>query len=102
MTQKQANGISSAIMLFGLAIVAFTHAWWPGILLAIGVSAIVRGVLNAHFGEALASFLIFGGLFFYFQYPNIIPSEHILPLIFVIIGVIVLIKEFSKKGKKKR
>lgn len=102
MKQKQINAISFAILLFGLAIIAFTHAWWPGILLAIGISAVVRSLLYKHFGETIANFLIFGGLFLYFKYPYIVPGEHILPLIFVVIGVIVLIKEFSKKGRKRR
>jgi len=98
--KKRANAISTAVLLLGLAFLAFYKIWWPGILLIVGIALCVRSFLQKQYGEFLANLFIFGGLYLFFQFPKLVPSEHILPLILAGLGVIILIKELFTKGKK--
>jgi hypothetical protein len=97
MDTKKINAISTAILLFGLAICAFTQKWWPAILLVLAISLFVRGFLKKHYGEAIIHLIIFGGLYLYFQHPNVLPHEHFLPVILTILAIVVLLKEFAKR-----
>jgi ribosomal protein L40E len=40
------GGISGGLFLIGLALIAWLNWWWPGILVLVGLSAIVGGVLG--------------------------------------------------------
>lgn len=44
---RYAVQVQNAIWLIGLGILALTHAWWPGILLVIGVSMVAGALIRS-------------------------------------------------------
>jgi hypothetical protein len=48
MSKKQINDIQTGIWMIGLAILFFTDNWWPGILILVGVSVVVKSVLRGN------------------------------------------------------
>ncbi len=42
-TAERANAVTGGIWLIGLGVLFATEFWWPGILLLIGITAIVQG-----------------------------------------------------------
>ncbi len=43
---QRSNGITAGIWLIGLGLLMATKAWWPGILLLLGITVIVQGWLS--------------------------------------------------------
>jgi hypothetical protein len=47
------RNIHTAVWLIGLAILFWKGWWWPGILILVGISALVEGVIQAAVPEAV-------------------------------------------------
>ena len=89
----KATQISTGLLLLGLAIIAYFDAWWPQIMLVIGVSLAVRQILVKKIYDGILSLVIFGGIFatLFYHLPY-------LPVIFVIAGLYLLFKAASSRG----
>lgn len=85
LSSPRATSIGSGIFFLILAIIAYFDFWWPGIMIPVGVSLIIRQILLRKFYDALLSFIVFGGIFvtFYYQLPW-------LPILFIIAGIYLL------------
>ena len=46
MNSKGSQQITGGIFLIGLAVLALTRFWWPGILVVLGITAIASGALQ--------------------------------------------------------
>ena len=62
-SHKRARAVGSALFLLGLAIVVFSGNYWPGIMLAIGISLGVRQYLLGHMHDMWVTALVFVGTF---------------------------------------
>ena len=91
-THKSADAISVGIMMIGLGILFYLNAWWPGILLAIGASLIVRQYLRGRHYDMAITTLVFGGLFLYFFYT--INWSNVMPVLFVVGGIYLIFREY--------
>lgn len=90
LTPHQANAISSAVFLIGLAALFYTGAWWPGILFLIGAEAVVQGFVRGRGWYALqSSYWLFAiGILAIYHFS--------VPLLFVFLGLSVLLNAFVR------
>lgn len=91
-SERRAKAISLALLFIGLAIVAFLHAWWPGVMLAVGVPLALRQYLLGRPYDTAVSLLVFGGVFITVQFD--ISWEILLPVLFTVGGIYVLFREY--------
>jgi Double zinc ribbon len=47
-----ADKLSGAVFMLGLVILFFTGAWWPGIMIVIGISSLLATLPKARYSEA--------------------------------------------------
>ncbi len=94
--QRKASGISGGIFLISLGVLIFTGWWWPGIMIAIGLSSGAELVFRGQTTKGI------GTLAFFCAIPIVIaiiqateiPWGLVGALILVGIGVITLVKAF--------
>lgn len=91
-SQKRAQVLSTAIFLFGLAVLIFTDAWWPGIMLAVGLSLAMRQYLLGRTYDMAISLLVFVGTFVTIEYD--ISWRVFLPVLFTLGAIYILVREF--------
>lgn len=93
-SKKKAKAISFALFFVGLAIVSFLKAWWPGIMLVVGIPLALRQyLLGRHYDMGITLF-VFVGVFVTVQFN--ISWEILLPVLFALGGIYVLFREFSE------
>lgn len=92
LTQSKANALSNGAFLIGLGVLIFTGAWWPGFLLVLWVSLIVRQLFTGRHYDALLSTVILIGLFLV-AYIKINWSV-LIPVLFVIGGIYLIFREY--------
>ncbi len=91
-SKKRAKTISVALFLIGLAIVSYLAAWWPGIMLAVGIPLALRQYLLGRHYDLGISLFVFVGVFVTVQFN--ISWEILLPVLFAIGGIYILCREF--------
>lgn len=91
-SKKKAHTISTAFFLFGLALLVFTDNWWPGIMLAVGVTLAVRQYLLGRVYDMGVSLLVFIGTFVTVQFN--INWRVFLPILFTVGAIYILLREF--------
>ncbi|MES2121593.1 MAG: hypothetical protein V4492_02305 [Chlamydiota bacterium] len=95
-SHKRAKAISVAVFLVGIAIVTYLDAWWPGIMLAVGVPLALRQYLVGRHYDMGVSLFIFIGVFATVQF-NI--SWILLPVLFALGGLFILFREFLESDE---
>jgi hypothetical protein len=92
--QRQASGISGGIFLISLGILIITGWWWPGIMIALGLSGgaelIFRGQIAKGIGT-LAFFCAIPIVVWIIQATSV-PWALVGPMILIGIGIIFLVK----------
>jgi hypothetical protein len=92
--QRQASGISGGIFLISLGLLIITGWWWPGIMIAIGLSSggelVFRGQTAKGIGT-LAFFCAIPIVVWIVQAASV-PWALVAPMILIGIGVIFLVK----------
>ena len=100
-TKGKASAISGGIFLISLGVLIITGWWWPGILIAIGLSGgaelIFRGKVARGIGT-LAFFCAISIVIWIIQATRI-PWTIVGPLVLIGIGVISLVKAFYLRGE---
>lgn len=98
--KRRASAISGGIFLICLGVLLFTGWWWPGIMIAIGLSGgaelVFRGKTLRGIGT-LAFFCAIPFAIWIIQEAEI-PWTLVGPLILIGVGVIVLVKGFYLRG----
>jgi predicted membrane protein len=100
LSKKKAGALSTALFLIGLAILAFTQVWWPGIMLAIGLPMALRQYLLGRTYDMCISLLVFVGTFVTVQFD--ISWKIFLPILFTIGAIYVLLREFLAPDEANR
>ena len=91
-SKRRAKAISMALFFVGLAILSYLNAWWPGIMLVIGLPLALRQyMLDRHYDMGISLF-VFVGVFITVQFN--ISWEILLPVLFAIGGIYVLFREY--------
>ncbi|MBS0653148.1 MAG: hypothetical protein JSR39_06405, partial [Verrucomicrobia bacterium] len=81
-----------ALFLIGLAIISYLAAWWPGIMLVVGIPLALRQYLLGRHYDMGISLFVFVGVFVTVQFN--ISWEILLPVLFAIGGIYILFREF--------
>lgn len=97
-SQKRAKALSTAIFLIIIAILAFVGRWWPDILLAIAFSLSFRQLLLGRIYDAFLSLVIFVGAYIGVSFE--VSFEVILPVLFLVAGLYILIREFCDSSTR--
>lgn len=100
--KKRASAVSGGIFLISLGILVYTGWWWPGIMLAVGLSGGAELVFR---GKILRGI---GTLVFFCAIPIVIwvvqeaeiPWSLVGPLVLIAVGVIILVKAFFLRDEK--
>ena len=91
-SERRAKALSSALFLFGLAIVSFMNSWWPDLMLVIGIPFAMRQALLGRFYDMTISLVLFIGVFLTAQFD--VSWEVLLPVVFSVGALYVLAREF--------
>src|SRR3989344_393532 len=91
-SHKRAQALSAVVFFLGLAIIIVTDAWWPGIMLAIGLPIALRQYLLGRTYDMMISLLVFVGTFVTVQYD--ISWRIFLPVLFTLGALYILFREF--------
>lgn len=97
-SRKKAHTISTALVLVGLALLVFTDAWWPGIMLVIGLPLALRQYLLGRSYDMVVTLVVFVGTFVTVEYE--ISWRVFLPILFSLGAIYILVREFSEKDMK--
>lgn len=91
-TQKRADTVSLGIFLIGLGMIIYLDSWWPGILLAIGASLVIRQFLRGRDYDMVISTIVFGGLFSYFYFK--VDWANVMAVLFTVGGIYLIFREY--------
>jgi hypothetical protein len=93
-SRKRAQAYATAFFLVGLAILAITDAWWPGIMLVVGLPLALRQYLMGRIHDTLVSLLVFVGTFVTVQFD--ISWRIFLPILFTIAAIYIVAREYME------
>ena len=91
-SRKRAQAYAGALILIGLAILAITESWWPGIMLVIGLPLALRQYLLGRIHDTLVSLLVFVGTFVTVQFD--ISWKLFLPTLFTLGAIYIIAREY--------
>jgi len=91
-SKKKAQALSTALFLVGLATLVFTDAWWPGIMLIIGLPLALRQYLLGRNYDMMVTLFVFVGTFVSVQFD--ISWRIFLPILFTLGALYILFREF--------
>lgn len=91
-SKRKAQALSTALFLLGLASLIFTDAWWPGIMLIIGLPLALRQFLVGRTYDTMVTLLVFVGTFVTVQFD--ISWRIFLPILFTLGALYILFREF--------
>jgi hypothetical protein len=94
--RERASQISGGLFLISLGILVFTGWWWPGIMIAIGLSGGAELVFRGRVLQGLGTLAFFCAIpiGIWIIQRNEIPWSLVGPLILIGLGVIALVKGF--------
>ena len=91
-SRKRAQTFSTALFFLGLATLIFTDAWWPAIMLIVGLPLALRQYLLGRNYDMMVTLLVFVGTFVTVQFD--ISWRIFLPILFTLGALYVLFREF--------
>ena len=95
-SRKKAQVFYTVLFLLGIAILIYTDAWWPGIMLVIGLPLALRQYLLGRSYDMMISLLVFLGTFVTVQFD--ISWRIFLPILFTLGAIYVLVRELVESS----
>ena len=103
LSKKKATMISNGIFFFFLGIMIFTNSWWPGIIVALGVTLTSRQYLSGRYYSAIISAVIFTAVFLFAL--SRFNFDVLAPVLFILAGIFLIVREYyfaqDTNGKEK-
>lgn len=99
--KRMADSISGGIFLISLGVLIYTGWWWPGIMVAVGLSSGASLIFRGQIWKGILSFAFFVAIpiAIWIISETQIPWTIVGPLILIGIGVIILVKAlFFREG----
>lgn len=90
--RKKAKIVALIVFILALIIVTYTGAWWPGIMLAVGLPLAILQYLQGRPYDTIISLFVFGGAWLTVQFN--IKWEYFLPTLFAIGGIYIFFREW--------
>jgi predicted membrane protein len=97
-SKKRAKALCVALFLIGVAIISFLQAFWPGIMLAVGLPLALRQYLLGRRYDMCVSLFVFVGVFVTVQFD--ISWQILLPVLFALGGIYILFREFLESKEE--
>ena len=97
-SRRQIHALSGGLCLIALAMIAYWNAWWPGVMLAIGLPLALRQYLMGRNYDMWISIVVFCGVFITVQFD--IHWEVLLPVLLAIGGVYILFREYIESKQE--
>ena len=97
-SKKRAMAFSVALFLIGLAVIAYLKAWWPGILLVVGIPLALKQYLVGRRYDMWVTLFVFIGGFVTVQFN--ISWEVMLPVLFALGGIYILFREYLESKEE--
>jgi 4-hydroxybenzoate polyprenyltransferase len=97
-SKKRAKTLCAALFLIGIAIVSYLQAFWPGIMLAVGLPLALRQYLLGRPYDMGMTLFVFVGVFITVQFN--ISWEILLPVLFALGGIYILFREFLESKEE--
>ena len=91
-SRKKAQAYSSTLFLLGVIVLILTESWWPGLMLALGLSLALRQFLLGRTYDMVVTLVVFLGTFVTVQFD--ISWQVFLPILFSLGALYVLFREF--------
>ena len=94
--QRTGSAVSTGIFLISLGVLIITGWWWPGIMIAIGLSSGAELVFRGQTAKGVGTLAFFCGIpiVVWLIQSTQIPWSLVGPMILIGIGVITLVKQF--------
>lgn len=92
MSKRKADAISNGIFFILLGILFYTNAWWPGILVAIGVTFALRQFLTGRTIDFIVTLAILAFIIL-ITYAGLALSI-LMPILFILGGIYVIVREY--------
>jgi hypothetical protein len=94
--RRQASAISGGLFLISLGVLIWTGWWWPGILVAIGLSGGAEQIFRGQTARGIGTLAILWGiaLVVIIVQTTAVPWSIVGPLVLVGLGVIILVRVF--------
>jgi hypothetical protein len=94
--RRKASAISGGLFLISLGVLIWTGWWWPGIMVAIGLSGGAEQIFRGQTARGIGTLVLFWGiaLVVIIVQTTAVPWSIVGPLILIGIGVIILVKAF--------
>jgi len=92
--QRQASGVSGGIFLISLGILIITGWWWPGIMIALGLSGGAELIFRGQVAKGIGTLAFFCAIpiVVWIIQASSVPWALVGPMILIGIGVIFLVK----------
>jgi hypothetical protein len=98
LSQKKARAFSLALFLLLLAAITYLDAWWPGIMLAIGLPIALRQGLVGKYTDMAITLVIFLGVFISVHFG--LNGKRVAALLLFGGGLWLFFKEMAEEKKK--
>lgn len=92
LSKRKADAVSNGIFLICLGVLIYTDFWWPGILLALWLTLVVRQYLTGRIYDLVITTILLLGLFF-ITLLNINWSI-LVPVLLILGGIHVIFREY--------
>lgn len=89
---------SVSLFLIAIAIITYLNAWWPGIMLAVGIPLALRQYLLGRHYDMGVTLFVFIGIFVTVQFN--ISWEILLPVLFALGGIYILFREYLESKEE--
>lgn len=90
--RKRAKVVALIIFILALVVVTYMKAWWPGIMLVVGLPLAVWQYLQGRLYDMGITLFVFVGAFATVQFD--IQWEILLPILFTIGGIYIFFREW--------
>jgi predicted membrane protein len=96
--RKKAKIVALIVFLLGLLLLTFTGAWWPGIMLVVGLPLAIHQYIQGRMYDMYITLFVFIGAFVTVQFN--IQWEVFLPVLFAIGGIYIFFREWLMSRKE--
>lgn len=95
MDKQKRDAIGGGVFLIGLGVLFLIHWLWPGILLLVGLVALVHEWMKGEWTNGLTAFVILGGLAVLFSFD--FAGRLVLPVALICLGLIGVVNALRRR-----
>lgn len=91
-SRKHAMIFAVSLFLIGIAIITYLNAWWPGLMLVVGIPMALRQHLLERDHDMWVTLFVFVGAYVTVQFD--VAWEIVLPVLFALGGIYIIFREY--------